>query len=195
MQIHFPGLESTNSRALLVCAKFFVGNLMWALGFSPHDTTLDVGIQQANISPKALDNMQVQFVLCFGETDFTGDFLGRFLEPNAPVDVLTHINHNRFFWWPKSLGWLVQALFMSSVTKFVRKSLRLTFMSLIEISSCNCPFGLLPGKRDFSCFSSLSHCLQGLPVPRLVGRKAAEKWSGWGWGFMQKRNPQSPPQQ
>lgn len=52
MQIDFPGLASTNSPALLVCAKFFVGNLVWAPGFSPHDTTLDVGTHQANIKPQ-----------------------------------------------------------------------------------------------------------------------------------------------
>lgn len=79
--------------ALLVCVKFFVGSLTCVLESSLHGSTLDAGTHKANISHKALDNMQVQLisVMCFCESDFTGELPGSFLGPNAPKDILVNV--------------------------------------------------------------------------------------------------------
>lgn len=50
---------------------------MQILSLSPHDTTLDVGTHQANTSPKALDNMQVQLI-----------FSHAFVNQNSQVIIL-----------------------------------------------------------------------------------------------------------
>ena len=73
---------------------------MRVLGSSLHGTTLDAGTHKANISHKALDNMQMRLILvmCFRESDFTGEFPGSFLGPNAPEDTLTHTNRNSLLW-------------------------------------------------------------------------------------------------
>lgn len=69
----------------------------------------------------------------------------------------------------------MQVQFRSSVAQSRRKPLGLTFLGLTEISPSNCPFCLLSGTCDFSCFSSPSHGLKGLPVPRFVVGKLLRK--------------------
>lgn len=58
---------------------------MHVLGSCLHGTTLDAGTHKANISHKALGNMQMQLILvmCFHESDFTGEFPGSSLPPRT----------------------------------------------------------------------------------------------------------------
>lgn len=67
--------------AFLICVKSVVVSLRRVLRSSLHGATLDAATHKANISHKALDNMQMQLILvmCFCESDFTGEFPGSFL--------------------------------------------------------------------------------------------------------------------